>query len=167
MCPKSIQCNINLYLIDTWLCILSVIKAPNGCFTPLWLTTEQFPRGEVAITGERGPNLHRADWNTVSDTQNRWTMSKPLMPIERENSRFEDVSPPLWKSRDKSQIAFGGNSAYRISLATCVQRDQKVTSLVAHSSRGRCTQHLRRIRGCDARIRRGVCHANVHTMCVM
>jgi hypothetical protein len=40
-----------------------------------------------------------------------------------------------------------------------VQKGPKVTSLVAHSSRGRCAQHLRRIRGCDARIRResGAC----------
>jgi hypothetical protein len=35
-----------------------------------------------------------------------------------------------------------------------VQRGSKVTSLVAHSSRGSCAQHLRWIRGCDARIRR-------------
>jgi hypothetical protein len=43
------------------------------------------------------------------------------------------------------------------------QRGPKVTSLVACSSRGRCTQHLRRIRGCDAHpawIWR-ICHANV------
>jgi hypothetical protein len=35
-----------------------------------------------------------------------------------------------------------------------IQRCQKVTSLVARSLRGRCAEHLRRIRGCDARIRR-------------
>jgi hypothetical protein len=43
------------------------------------------------------------------------------------------------------------------------------TSLVARSSRRRCAQHLRRIRGCDASIRREsgactckrLCHANV------
>jgi hypothetical protein len=30
-----------------------------------------------------------------------------------------------------------------------LQRGPKVTSLVARSTRGRCAQHLRRIRGCD------------------
>jgi hypothetical protein len=35
-----------------------------------------------------------------------------------------------------------------------IQRGPKVTFLVARSTRGRCAQHLRRIRGCDARIRR-------------
>jgi hypothetical protein len=39
-----------------------------------------------------------------------------------------------------------------------VHRGPKVTSLVAFSSRGRCAQHLRRIRGCDARIRHDLAH---------
>jgi hypothetical protein len=32
----------------------------------------------------------------------------------------------------------------------CLHRVPKLTFLVARSSRGRCAQHLRRIRGCDA-----------------
>jgi hypothetical protein len=35
-----------------------------------------------------------------------------------------------------------------------VQRGPKVTSLVECTSCGRCAQHLRRIRGCEARTRR-------------
>jgi hypothetical protein len=36
------------------------------------------------------------------------------------------------------------------TLPQLLQMGPKVASLVARSSRGRCTQHLRRIRGCDA-----------------
>jgi hypothetical protein len=35
-----------------------------------------------------------------------------------------------------------------------LQRGPKVASFVERSARGWCTRHLRRIRGCDARIRR-------------
>jgi hypothetical protein len=47
-----------------------------------------------------------------------------------------------------------------------IQRRPKVTSLAARSSRGRCAEHLRRIRGCDARFRResGVNLAHVTQM---
>jgi hypothetical protein len=42
-----------------------------------------------------------------------------------------------------------------------IQRGPKARSLVALSSRGRCAQHLRRIRGFNARIRRILCHAGL------
>jgi hypothetical protein len=41
-----------------------------------------------------------------------------------------------------------------VNWKAAAERGQKVTSLVARSSCGRCASHLRRIRGCDARIRR-------------
>jgi hypothetical protein len=66
-------------------------------------------------------------------------------------------------------------TTWKIFLQICskVQRDPKATSIVARSSCGRCAQHLRRIRGCDAHpkwIRRmsRKCSAQIsRTMCVM
>jgi hypothetical protein len=54
-------------------------------------------------------------------------------------------------------------SAVRTLAPAHLQSGPKVTSLVTRSPRDRCVQHLRRIRGCDARIRRefGACPANV------
>jgi hypothetical protein len=50
--------------------------------------------------------------------------------------------------------AFVHVQCYFYVLHVGLQRGPKVTSHVACSSHGRCTQHLRRIRGCDAHIRR-------------
>jgi hypothetical protein len=85
------------------------------------------------------------------------------------------VQPRAEKS---SQVDYGtygnGCSSYvwrtpTLDYSICyTYRGPKVTSLVACSSRGKCAQHLRRIRGCDAHPacpawiwRIHVCHANV------
>jgi hypothetical protein len=62
------------------------------------------------------------------------------------NPHFVDVKTCIihWIVKfDKSQCDLCGGTGCR--------RGPKVTSLVACRSRGRCAQHLRRIRGCDRR----------------
>jgi hypothetical protein len=70
-----------------------------------------------------------------------------------------------WKKQNVNATASFNVQWVLVSNSRLIQTGQTVKSLVARSSRGRCTQHLRPIRRCDAHpawiLRESRIHANV------
>jgi hypothetical protein len=93
------------------------------------------------------------DWNKQAQNKTQWLLFRHCQGtilIFRAFKFNNSQTQRHIKFDSLNQCLLYWNAPKCIEINPMLQKGPKVTSLVARSSRGRCTQHLRRIRGGEA-----------------